>query len=141
MYFDYKLSFRPHAQLLATKALWIGNALKSLGKTTHGIAPILLQRAVTACVLRVAYFAAETWWPGRSCKSGSSRISNCIEAHLHLFDKVTYSSARAILPVYCTTLTLALLKESGILLAKIELDKLLCTFVAYIAYLDLYYPL
>jgi len=34
-------------------AAWkVGNALRSLGKTTRGVPPIFIQRAVTACVLK-----------------------------------------------------------------------------------------
>jgi hypothetical protein len=66
VYFDRKLSFKPHVRTLAAKALTVSNALRSLGKTTRNIPPIFLQRAVKACVLKKGYFAAETWWPGRS---------------------------------------------------------------------------
>ena len=50
--------------------------------------------------------------------------STQVESHLCLFEKVTYSGARAILPVYCTTPTVALLKEANILPAEIELERL-----------------
>jgi hypothetical protein len=60
VYFDRKLTFKQHVQILSAKALVVGNALKSLGKTTRGVPPILLQRAVTACVLKKGYFAAKT---------------------------------------------------------------------------------
>jgi len=66
---------------------------------------------------------------------------NHVKAYLHLFKKVTHSSARAILPTYYTTPTLALLKEASILLAEIKLDKLSYTYTACTACLDLYHPL
>jgi hypothetical protein len=124
VYFDRTLRFRHHVQVLAEKALQVGNALRSLGKTTRGVSPILLQQVVTACVLRVCYFAAESWWPGRSYTRGTVRKSTQVESHLRLFEKVTYSGARAILPVYCTTPTAVLLKEANILPAEIELERL-----------------
>jgi hypothetical protein len=34
VYFDRKLTFKQHVQTLSSKALGVGNALKSLGKTT-----------------------------------------------------------------------------------------------------------
>ena len=61
VYFDRKLSFKHHVQILSTKALVVGNALMSLGKMTCGVPPILLQWAIMACVLNKCYFAAETW--------------------------------------------------------------------------------
>jgi ribonuclease HI len=54
---------------------------------------------------------------------------------------MTYNCARAILPVYRTTLTPALLKESGILSAEIELNKLSRTYAARTARLDSRHPL
>ena len=44
----------------------MAQALNSLGNTVRGVSLHLLQQAVTACILYRAYFAAETWWPGRS---------------------------------------------------------------------------
>jgi hypothetical protein len=60
VYFDCKLSFKPHVHILATKALTVNNALRSLGKTTRDVPLIFLQRAVKACILKKGYFAAET---------------------------------------------------------------------------------
>ena len=60
VYFDRKLSFKQHVQILSTKALAVGNALKSLGKTTRGVPPNLLQQAVNACVFKKGYYRAET---------------------------------------------------------------------------------
>jgi hypothetical protein len=102
-------------QILSERALTIANALKSLGKTTRGVPPLLLQRAVTAYVLKKGYFAAKTWWPGRSRRTATGRISNRVDSHIRLLEKVTLSGARAILPVYRTTPIAALLKESQIL--------------------------
>jgi hypothetical protein len=39
----------------------IARALQSLGNTVRGVPPQLLQQVVTACVLRRAYYASETW--------------------------------------------------------------------------------
>ena len=63
--FDKRLTFKWHASESAAKALTVAQALKSLGNTVRGVPPHLLRQAVTACVIRRAYFAAETWWPGR----------------------------------------------------------------------------
>jgi len=128
-------------QILSARALAVGNALRSLGKTTRGVPPILLQRAVTACVLKKGYFAAETWWPGRFRQTGTGRISNRVDSHIRLLEKVTHSGARAILPVYRTTPTAALLKESQILPPEIQLNLALQSFAARTARLDPNHPL
>lgn len=141
VYFDRKLRFTAHTRILSAKALVVGNALKSLGKTTRGVSPILLHRAVTASVLKKCYYAAETWWPGRSRQSAKGRISNRIDGHLQLLEKVTNSSARAILPVFCTTPTAALLKEAGVLPPEIQLNLHAQAYAARTARLDPYHPL
>ena len=63
--FDRTLSFKWHAKSLAAKAYKISQALRSFSNTVRGVPPHLMRQAVVACVLPVAYFAAETWWPGR----------------------------------------------------------------------------
>jgi hypothetical protein len=128
--FDRKLTFKQHVQTLSTKALEVGNALKSLGKTTHGVPPHLLQQSVKACVLKKGYYGAETWWLGRFRHSSSRRISNRIGSHIQLLEKVVYSGARAALPAYHTTPTAALLKESQILPPEIQLDQISRTYTA-----------
>jgi len=139
--FDRKLTFKQHVQTLSSKALGVGNALKSLGKTTRGVPPHLLQQAVKACVLKKGYYGAETWWPGRFRHASSSRISNRIGSHIQLLEKVVYSGARAVLPVYRTTPIAALLKESQILPPEIQLDQISRTYAARTARLDPYHPI
>jgi ribonuclease HI len=141
VFFDRKLSFKQHVRILSNKALVVGNALKSLGKTTRGVSPILVQRAVTACVLKKAYFAAETWWPGRARASVRGRISNRIDGHIRLLEKVVLSGARAILPVYRTTPTAVLFQEAHLLPPEIQLNQTAQTFAARTARLDPYHPL
>ncbi len=141
VYFDRKLRFKQHVQILSAKALVVGNALRSLGKTTRGVPPILVQRAVTACVLKKGYFAAETWWPGRTRQTGSKRTSNQVDSHLRLLEKVVLASARAILPVYRTTQTAALYMESRLRPPEIELNLIAETFAARTARLDPDHPL
>jgi hypothetical protein len=91
---------------------------------TCGVSLIFLQHVVTACILCVGYFAAESWWPGRTYTSGIVYKSTQIKGHLYFFEKVTYSGVRAILPMYCTTPIAALLKEANILPAEIKLERL-----------------
>jgi hypothetical protein len=141
VYFDRKLSFKPHVRILAAKALAVSKALSSLGKTTRGVPPIFLQRAVKACVLKKGYFAAENWWPGRSRTSNGTRISNRVDSHLGLLEKVVLTGARAILPVYKTTQTSALYRESRLRPPEIELDLISQTFIARTARLDPNHPL
>ncbi|CCU81551.1 endonuclease/reverse transcriptase [Blumeria hordei DH14] len=123
IYFDKTLSFKWHVRILANKALVVANALRSLGSTLSGAPPKLLRQAVTACVLPIAYYGAETWWPGLTRAFSPTRtVSNLVKGHLSLLQKVVRTSARAILPVYRTTPASALYREAGISPPEIALD-------------------
>jgi ribonuclease HI/endonuclease/exonuclease/phosphatase (EEP) superfamily protein YafD len=141
VYFDRKLRFRKHVQILGAKALIVANALRSLGNTTRGVPPIFLQRAVTACVLKKGYYAAETWWPGKFRTVNGKRVSNLVESHLCILEKVVLTSARAILPVYRTAQTSALYREARLRPPEIELNLISQTFAARTARLDPQHPL
>jgi hypothetical protein len=140
--FNKKLSFKFHVRQMTLKALTIANALRSLGNIVQGVNPYLMQQAVTACVLRKVYYGAKTWWPGRT-RPGSCKdlILNLVQNHLHGITKVILAGARAVLLVYQTTLVPVLYWESGLLLAKIELDYLAAITIVRLRRLDPYYPL
>ena len=59
--FDRKLTFKYHVQAQSAKAMKTARAFFSLGNTLRGVSASLIHQAVTACVLPIAYFAAETW--------------------------------------------------------------------------------
>jgi ribonuclease HI len=141
VFFDRKLTFKPHVKIMAAKAWKVGNALRSLGKTTRGIPPIFVQRAVNACVLKKAYFAAETWWPGRTRTVRNKQHNNRVLGHLNILEKVVLTSARAILPVYKTTPVAALYRESRLRPPEIELDLITQTYAARSIRLDPLHPL
>jgi ribonuclease HI len=138
VYFDRKLRFTEHVNIMAAKAYTVGNALKSLGNTARGVPAWHLQRAVTACVLKKCYFAAETWWPGKERKDGTS---NQVLKHLQALERVILTSARAILPVYKTTQMSALYREARLRPPEIELTLIAETFAARTARLDYTHPL
>ena len=139
--FDRKLTFKWHVQAQAAKALKVSKALVSLGNTVRGVPPKLLQKAVIACVLPVAYFAAETWWPGRTRTKGSTTVSNRVDSHLTLLSKVVRTAARAILPVYRTTPIAVLHRESGLPPPEISLNAITFRAAARLRRLDPRHPL
>ena len=124
VHFDKKLTFKSHALIQAAKALNVANALRHLGNTTRGAPPRLLRQAVLSCVLPIAHFAAETWWPGKTRNKNSKIVSNRVGNHLNALSKVYTTAARAILPVYRTTPTQALLREAGLNPAEIYLENI-----------------
>jgi hypothetical protein len=101
----------------------------------------LLRQAVTACVLRKAYYGAETWWPGRTRPRGASTVSNLVDGHLNNLRKAVLAGARAILPVFRTTPEAALYREAGLLPPEIELNQLSLLASTRIRRLDPYHPL
>ena len=139
--FDKKLTFKWHVKEMAAKASTVANALRSLGNTVRGVQPRLLQQVVSACVLRKAYYGAETWWPGRTRPGSSSPISNRVDGLLASLEKVILVGARAVLPVYRTTPTAALHRESGLLPPEIELNQLALLATTRLRRLDPYHPL
>ncbi|KAI0991708.1 hypothetical protein K3495_g16479, partial [Podosphaera aphanis] len=112
VHFDRKLSFKFHARIQAAKALKVANALRCLGNTVRGASPRLSRQAAFACVLPIAHFGAETWWPGKSRTINGRVICNRVGSHLGKLGKVYTATARAILPVYRTTPIAALLRET-----------------------------
>ena len=144
--FDKKLSFHWHVQEMTSKALTIASALRSLGNTVHGMRPHLLQQAISACVLRKAYFGAETWWPGRTRprsrpQADTPPISNLVNKHLTDLSTVVLTGARAVLPVFRTTQLPVLHRESGFYPPEIELDQIALTASTRLSRLDPYHPL
>jgi ribonuclease HI len=142
--FDKKLRFNWHVQEMTSRAATIASALRCLGNTVHGMKPHLLQQAISACVLRKAYFGAETWWPGcdrpRS-RPGSPPVSNRMNKHLKDLSTVILTGARAVLPVFCTTPTPVLHRESGFYPPEIELDRIALAASTRLSRLDPDHPL
>ncbi|KAI1001738.1 hypothetical protein K3495_g6468 [Podosphaera aphanis] len=78
VYFDKKITFKWHVNIFASKALKVANALRSLGNTSRGCNPNLLRQATIACILPIAYYGAENWWPGRYRTTLSQIVSMAI---------------------------------------------------------------
>ena len=114
--FDRKLSFKPHVERRAGKALKAAQALRLLSGCARGAPPPLMRTAVTACVIPAALFAAEAWWPPpnsptRRAKGLATKVDLIIRAAL-----------RAVLPVYRTTPIHMLHHAAGIPPAELLLD-------------------
>jgi hypothetical protein len=82
-----------------------------------------------------------TWWPGRTRPGSSSLISNQVDGHLTTLAKVVLAGAKAVLPVYRTTPTAALHRESGLLPSEMELNQLALLATTRLCRLDPYHPL
>lgn len=85
--FDRKLTFKWHARARAENSMKVAKALASLGNTVRGVQPRLLRQVVVACVFPVAYFGAETWWPGRNRPGNSRPVSNRMDTLLETLSR------------------------------------------------------
>jgi ribonuclease HI len=139
--FDKKLTFKHHVQAQTAKAMKTARAFSSFGNTLRGVSAPLTRQAVIACVLPIAYFAAETWWPGREKRTHSGVTSNRVDKLLRQLEKVTLTSARAILPVFSTTPAAVLLRESGLSPPELKLEEIALRATVRIRRLDTQHPL
>ncbi|KAI0999011.1 hypothetical protein K3495_g9182 [Podosphaera aphanis] len=122
--FDKKLTFKRHVQIQASKALKVTHTLRCLGNTIRGLSPRLSRQAALACVLPIVHFGAETWLPGKSREKMGKVVCNKVGTHIQLIDKEHTAAARAVLPVYRTTPSAALFRESGLDPAELALNKI-----------------
>jgi hypothetical protein len=71
----------------------------------------------------------------------NKKVSNGVDSHIRLLEKVVLTSARAILPVYRTTQASALYRESRLQPPEVELNLISQAFAARTARLDPQHPL
>ncbi|KAI1004666.1 hypothetical protein K3495_g3552 [Podosphaera aphanis] len=64
VHLDQKLSFKHHVTTWCSKALKAAQHMRRLNSVKCGAAPGPLVTAVNACIVPVATFGAEVWWPG-----------------------------------------------------------------------------
>lgn len=118
------MTFKQHVCVQASKALKVTNALSCFGNTIRGISSLISKQVISAYVLPIAHFGATTWWPDKTREKGNRTISNRVGTHLEMLDKVYRAASRAILPVYRTTPSVALYRETGIGPAELILESL-----------------
>ena len=139
--FDRRLTYKWHVKAQAEKGMKVASALRSLANSVRGVKADLLRRATTACVLPVAYYAAETWWPGRTRPGSTRPISNQVDSLLQTLTKVGLAAARAVLPVWKTTPVAALHRESGIPPPELALNSIASSATTRLKRLDPRHPL
>lgn len=105
----------------ATKSMKVAKALSALPNTVREVQPKLMRHAIVACVLLVAYFGAEMWWPDRTRPGNPRLISNRVNFLLALLSTTILVAARATLPVYKTSLNAITYRESAFLTPEIGL--------------------
>ena len=61
VYFDSYLSFKCHAEKMASKGRKTVLGLNMLGNTVQGVEPYVMRQAVHACILPILTYAAPAW--------------------------------------------------------------------------------
>lgn len=103
VYFDSRLLFKEHVAKMASKRRKAVSSLKMLVNTIHGVEPIIMRKAIHACILPILTYEAPVWWSGCSCISEKGKtISYRVDGQLKQLNKVQNIALRAILPVWKT---------------------------------------
>lgn len=144
VFFDRKLSFRTHIETLAARGRRLVNGIKALSNTVRGAPPLSVRRAIQACVIPTLTFAAPTWWQGytrpsrtnphQTVNSGLKTLCQKLEVELN-------NGLRAILPVYRTTPSAALHRETAIPPVHLLLDQCIALYSLRLNRLDPRHPL
>lgn len=114
VYFDTRLSFKNHAEKVASAARKAVSGLNMLGNTVRGVDVRIIRRADHACILPILTYAAPAWWNGRSrINNAGKTIRNGVEGQLYRLDKVQNTALRTILPVWRTTPIRIMQREAG----------------------------
>ncbi|KAI0992044.1 hypothetical protein K3495_g16142, partial [Podosphaera aphanis] len=141
VYLDSKLTFKHHVTTWCGKALKAAQHMRKLSPVSRGAAPGPLVTAVDSCVVPVATFAAEVWWPGLKRPTKRGDVTPPTVYLCNLIDKAVRVALRAALPVWRTTPNVILHREGGIPPANILLEGSRLRLAARINSLDTHHPL
>lgn len=125
VYFDSRLSFSNHADIMASKGRRASAGLIMLANTVRGVDAKIMRRAVHACILPILTYATLAWWPGHTrINKNNKTIRNGVDGHLKKLDKAQNVALHAILPVWKTTTGKIMQKEAATPPIKHTLDYL-----------------
>ncbi|KAI0995243.1 hypothetical protein K3495_g12938 [Podosphaera aphanis] len=137
---DTKLSFKAHVQVWSAKTQRISTHIRQLGNTNRGIPTAFLRTAALAVALPVLLYGAEVWWRGHTYSRGGRQTSTRSQNLVDLVSRALVTLARAILPVYRTTPTAALLREVWLKPAPILLEEMRLRSALRVAAADIFHP-
>jgi len=132
VWFDRKLTFKRHVSERVVKARKVSSYIRGLAKTKDGPPASALRKAVITCVLPSVLYGTEAWYAGRNkqpklLRQGREQtVSARIGWHVDVVDRTISLAARGVLPVWRTTPTLTLFRDSGLplIMAALEESKL-----------------
>ncbi|KAI0993628.1 hypothetical protein K3495_g14556, partial [Podosphaera aphanis] len=141
VHLDSKLSFKHHVTTWCGKALKVAQHMRRLNPVRRGATPGPLVTAVNACVVSVATYGAEVWWPGLTRPTARGIVTPPTTNFCNLIDRSVHLALRAALPVWRTTPNAVIHRESGIPPARIILEGNRLRLAARLNSLDNLHPL
>ncbi|KAI0995413.1 hypothetical protein K3495_g12766 [Podosphaera aphanis] len=119
----------------------VAQHMRRFNSAYHGAAPMPLVRAVDACIVPVATFGSDVWWPGLKRLTVRGLSTPSTTNLCNMVDKAILMGLRAALPVMRTTPNVVLHREAGIPPAKILLEGIRLRLAARPKSLDNQHPL
>ncbi|KAI1007857.1 hypothetical protein K3495_g373 [Podosphaera aphanis] len=141
MYLDSQLTSKHHVTTWCGKALKAAQHMRKLSPVSRGAAPDPLVAAVDSCVVPLATFAAEVWWPGLKRPTKREDVTPPTAYLCNLIDKAVRVALRAALLVWRTTPNVILHRQGGIPPANILQEGGRLRLAARINSLDTHHPL
>lgn len=147
VWFDRRFTFKRHVTIRAAKAMALAQHIRSLANTKYGPPASGLRMAVITCVIPTALYGAEAWYGGRTkppdnpAQSGKDQVSARLGWHVHEIQRALTLAARAAIPVWKTTPTSVVYRDSGLPTAQATLDQALYRFSYRLRTVDRMHPL
>ena len=147
VWFDRKLSFKRHISERAAKARQVARHIRGLARTSDGPPASALRKAVITCILPSILYGTKAWYVGRTkpprllCSDRHKTVSARNGWHVEIVDKTLALAARGVLPVWRTTPTVTLFRDSGIPSAMAALEEAKLRFAMRLQTVDVNHPL
>ena len=143
MRLDNRLSFKAHIDEWSGKAARTANFLRRINKTRKGAPPDAVAIAAKGCVLPLALYGAEAYFPGEtrcSIRRPYQDVQTGYTGRINKIQRALQAAARAVIPVWKTTRISILHRESGIPPAVVALQQARHRYATRIAGMDSQHP-
>ncbi|KAI0996528.1 hypothetical protein K3495_g11653 [Podosphaera aphanis] len=141
VHLDPRLNFQYHVTQWCGNAMKVAQHMRRFNSAYRGAAPEPLVRAVDACIVPVATFGSDVWWPGLKRPTIRGISTPSTTNMCNMIYKAILMGLRVALPVVRTTPNVALHREAGIPPTKILLEGNRIRVAARLKSLDEQHPL
>ncbi|RYP45714.1 hypothetical protein DL768_007978 [Monosporascus sp. mg162] len=147
VWFDRRLTFKRHIAERVGKATQVAQHIRGLASTKYGPPASGLRKAVITCVIPTALYGTEAWYGGRTkparnlSQAGKAAVSARVGNHIAEIQRAFTLAAKATIPVWRTTPTDTLYRDTGLPTAQIAVDQALWRFSYRLRTVDRGHPL